>query len=133
LYGLKTSSERVRMGVHLSVLGLNVRAISEFTGHSEETITRWVARNGQHSERLHEKLFKGLVLPHIQVDEVVGKVRRWGRRVWVWTAQDAVSKAWLAGYEGRRTQAEAQHLIHQVVACLAPGGVPVFSSDGLRQ
>jgi IS1 family transposase len=133
LYGLKTSSERVKFAAHLAMKGLSIAAISEVLGHSETTVARWLDRGGVHSERLHERDFKGLRCGHIQLDELVGKVRRWGRRVWVWTAQDAGSRAWLAWHVGRRKQADAHRLIHRVKAVLAEGHVPAFTSDGLRQ
>jgi IS1 family transposase len=60
-------------------------------------------------------------------------VRRWAKRVWVWTAQDAQSKAWLAWHVGGRTQADAYQLVHRVKQVLARACVPVFTSDGLRQ
>jgi IS1 family transposase len=102
-------------------------------GHSPTTIARWLERDGQHSERLHEQLFKNLVVVHIQLDELVTKVRRWAKRAWVWTAQDAQSKAWLAWYVGGRTQADAHRIVHRVTRVLASTCVPAFASDGLRQ
>jgi IS1 family transposase len=133
MYGLKTSSERVAMAMHLSAKGLDDAAISEVMGHSQETVARWLARSGRHSERLHKTPLKDLILSHIQLDELVGKVRRWGQRVWVWAAQDAPTKFWLAWHVGGRKQADAHRLVHQVTGCLAPGCVPAFTSDGLRQ
>jgi IS1 family transposase len=141
MYGLKTSSERVAMAMHLSAKGLDDAAISEVMGHSQKTIARWLVRSGRHSERLHKATLKDLILNHIQLDELVGKVRRLlrvhartrGRRVWVWAAQDANTKAWLAWHVGGRKQADAHRLVHQVARCLAPGCVPAFTSDGLRQ
>jgi IS1 family transposase len=133
LYQLKTASERVKMATHLAMKGMSIADISEVMGHSPETVTRWLARSGRHSEKLHERDFKHLVVRHIQLDELVNKVRRLGRRVWVWTAEDALSKAWLAWHVGGRTQADAHRLIHRVKAALAVECVPVFTSDGLQQ
>jgi transposase-like protein len=133
LYGLKTSSERVKLATHLAMKGNSIADISEVLGHSETTIARWLDRGGVHSDRLHERDFKGLRCGHIQLDELVGKVRRWGRRVWVWVAQDVTSKAWLAWWVGRRKQADAHRLIHRVKAGQAADHVPAYSSDGLNQ
>lgn len=83
LYGLKTSSERVKLATHLAMKGNNIADISEVLGHSETMVARWLDRSGVQSERLHERDFVGLRCGHIQLDELVGKVRRWGRRVWV--------------------------------------------------
>ncbi len=76
--------------------GMSIADIREVLGHSEETVTRWLERGGRHSEGLHECRFKNLVVAHIQLDELVNKVRRGGQRLWIWTAEDALSKAWLA-------------------------------------
>jgi IS1 family transposase len=133
MYRLKTASERVGLATHLAMKGMSVADISEVTGHSPETIRRWLERDGAHSEKLHEQLFKGLVVVHIEVDEVVAKVRRWAKRAWVWTAQDAHSKAWLAWHVCVRLSASAHRLVHRVKAVLASSCVPAFTSAGLRQ
>jgi IS1 family transposase len=133
LYRLKTASAQVKLAVHLAMKGMNIADISEILEHSEQTITRWLERSGGHSGRLHDQWFRNLVLRHIQLDELFTKVRRWAKRVWVWTAEDAESKAWVTWHIGGRKQDEAHHLLHRVRACLAPRCVPAFTSDGLRQ
>jgi hypothetical protein len=105
MYRVKTASDRVALATHLAMKGLNIADISEVLGHSPSTITRRLERDGQPSEDLHERLFKRLTVVHIQVDELVSRVRRWAKRAWVWTAQDAQSKAWLAWHVGGRAQA----------------------------
>ncbi len=63
MYQLKTASERVGLARHLAMKGMRVADISEVMGHSPETIGRWLARDGAHSEKLHEHLFKGRYPP----------------------------------------------------------------------
>jgi IS1 family transposase len=133
MYGLKTSSERVKVATHLAMKGMSIADISEGLGHSATTVTRWLDRGGVHSAELHARDFVGLRCGHIQLDELVSKVRRWGQRVWVWVAQDVASRAWLAWHVGRRGQADAHRLVHQTTEVLAENQVPVFTSDGLRQ
>jgi len=133
LYRLKTASPQVKLAVHMAMKGMNIATISEILAHSKQTITRWLERTGFHSSRLHDQWFRNLVLRHLQLDELVTQVRHWARRVWVWTAIDAESKAWLAWHIGGRKQADGHHLLHQVRACLTPGCLPAFTSDGLRQ
>src|SRR5262245_42838463 len=124
MYWLKTASARVALATHLAMKGMSVADIGEVLGHREATVTRWLERSGRHSERLHDSLFKNLVVAHIQVDELVNRVRRGGQRLWVWTAEDALSKAWLAWYVGQRTQADAHRLVHRVAQRLAKDCVP---------
>jgi hypothetical protein len=133
LYQLKTASAEVKLAVHMAMKGMNIASISEILEHSESTITRWLERSGHHSGRLHDQWFSNLVVRHIQLDELFSRVRRWAKRVWVWTAQDAESKAWLTWHSGGRKQDDAHHLVHRVRACLAPNCVPAFTTDGLRR
>jgi IS1 family transposase len=52
---------------------------------------------------------------------------------WVWAAIDPVTKLLLTIDVGDRTLAMAQRVVHQVVQGLAPGCVPLFLTDGLKE
>src|SRR5258708_3465170 len=51
---------------------------------------------------------------------------------WVWTAMDPTSKLPVVIDVGTRTLAMAQRMVHQVTQMLAPGCVPLFVTDGLK-
>ena len=72
---------------------------------------------------------RGSTLRH---DELVTKVKQDAERIWVWTAVAAQSKLILAIHIGRRSSADAHHLLHQVWQRLAPDSLPIFTSDGLN-
>src|SRR5439155_1327217 len=52
---------------------------------------------------------------------------------WVWAAMDPESKLLLALNMGDRALAMAQRVVHQVVQVLAPGCVPLFLTDGVKE
>jgi len=52
---------------------------------------------------------------------------------WVWAAIDPESTLLLTIDVGDRTLAMAQRVVHQVVQVLAPGCVPLFLTDGLKE
>ena len=52
---------------------------------------------------------------------------------WVWGAIDPVTKLLLTIEVGERTLAMAQRVVHQVMQVLAPGCVPLFLTDGLKE
>src|SRR5438128_9990447 len=52
---------------------------------------------------------------------------------WVWVAIDPVTKLLLTIDVGDRTLAMAQRVVHQVVQVLAPGCVPLFLTDGVKE
>ncbi len=134
MYYLKTPLHRVAMVMHSLSEGLDLSAASRIFGHHHSTISRWLERGGQHSFRLHERLFfRAVEVGHLQLDELVTRVKKNAERVWVWTAVTAKSKLILAVHLGGRTIGDACSLLHQVSLCLAPGCLPVFTSDGLNQ
>ena len=50
----------------------------------------------------------------------------------MWTARDPTSKLLVVVDVGSRTLAMAQRVVHQVTQVLAPGCVPLFLTDGLK-
>ncbi len=71
-------------------------------GHHHTTIRCWLRRGGQYSARLHERLlFRVVVVGHLQLDELVTRVKRETERIWVWTA---VAAKVPAGVHERWTQ-----------------------------
>ena len=114
--------------------GVDISAAGRIFGHHHTTIIRWTERCGRHSERLHERLFhRALSIGHLQLDELVAKVKQDAEGIWVWTAIAAQSKLILTLQIGRRSSANTHQLLHQVWQRLSPHSLPIFTSDGLNQ
>ena len=131
-YRLKTPSQEVSRALHLHMKGLPPADISEVLEYPHSTIQRWLDRGGEQSQRLHLQFFKNLSFKHIQLDELVTKVRKNAKRVWIWTGIDVQSRLLLAWVVGGRSQADANRLVHQIEDRLANDCVPAFTSDGLN-
>jgi transposase-like protein len=117
--------------LHAIAEGLSVRAAARVFQLSETTVRSWLTRAGLHSRSLHDRLMRSLHLTHLQLDELRLKLRGQLDAGWLWVACDARTKLIPAFALGARTQALAHQLVHEMVQRLAPGCVPVFSSDGL--
>jgi len=111
--------------------GMEVAAAVRVFGHGETTIQRWLTRAGLQAERVHQRVFRGPRLGHVQLDELKTKVRTNVEEVWVWLGMEAQSKIIPVLRVGPRTQAMAHSVIHRLRSVLAPGSLPVFTSDGL--
>lgn len=131
LYRLKTDPEKVVLVLLLLANGCDLSVLVRCTPHTEATVTRWLARMGRHSQRLHGRMFQQLVFPLLQLDELHARVRREGVQ-WLWVALDPVTKVIPTLHLGPRTTEAAMHFVHQLVQSLAPGCVPAFTTDGLR-
>ncbi len=131
LYRLRSPAARVAQVLHAVAEGLSSQAAARVFPVSETTARSWISRAGQHSCRLHHRLMRALQLTHVQLDELRLKLRGTAEAAWLWVACDARTKLIPAFVLGPRTQGLAHQLVHEVVQRLAPGCLPVFSSDGL--
>jgi len=101
-------------------------------GHRHATITRWLTRAGTHSATLHDRTFRHLEVPHIQFDELRTLKRCRAHTLWLWVAVDPLSKIMVVLRLGPRTQDAAHRVVHDLSGRLAPGCIPIFTSDGLN-
>jgi IS1 family transposase len=112
--------------------GLDLSAAERVVGYRQATITTWLTRAGEHAQTLHEHCFRNLHLPHLQLDELRTKLRSSQQVLWLWLAIDPLTKILPVLQLGPRTQNMAHLLIHSLRQILAPGCLPLFTSDGLN-
>jgi IS1 family transposase len=132
LYRLKTPSTRVAEVLSALAEGLSVAAAMRVFGHSEGTITTWLTRAGEHSATLHDRWFRHLQLPHLQLDELRTRLRQRAHVLWLWVAMDPLTKLIPVVRLGARTQDAAHAIVHALRCRLARDCLPVFTSDGLN-
>ena len=132
LYRLKTPSQQVAMVLSALAEGLDPSAAERVFGYRQATITTWLSRAGEHAQSLNERFFRNLWLPHLQLDELRTRLRDSTQVLWLWLAIDPLTKILPVLELGPRTQTMAHQLIHALRQILAPGCLPLFTSDGLN-
>ncbi len=132
LYHLKTPSHQVAVVLSALAEGLDPSAAERVFGFRHATITTWLSRTGGHAQTLHECFFCHLHLPHLQLDELRTRLRSNTQVLWLWLAIDPCTKLLPVLHLGPRTQQMAHLLIHSLRHILAPGCLPLFTSDGLN-
>jgi IS1 family transposase/transposase-like protein len=132
LYRLKTPSQQIAMVLTAIAEGLDPSAAERVFGYRQATITTWLSRAGEHAQRFHERSFRHLWLPHLQLDELRTKLRSSKQVLWLWLAIDPCTKLLPVLQVGPRTQHMAHLLIHSLRQILAPSCLPLFTSDGLN-
>jgi transposase-like protein/IS1 family transposase len=132
LYRLKTPSQQVAMVLSALAEGLDPSAAERVFGSRQATITTWLTRAGEHAQTLHERSFCHLQLPHLQLDELRTRLRCSQHVLWLWLAIDPRTKILPVLQIGPRTQNMAHAVIHSLRQMLAPGCLPLFTSDGLN-
>jgi hypothetical protein len=132
LYRLKTPAHQVAMVLSALAEGLDPSAAERVFGFRQDTIATWLSRAGKHAQILHERSFYHLHLPHLQLDELRTRLRCATQVLWLWLAIDPLSKIIPVLHLGSRTQTSAHTVIHSLRQILAPGCLPLFTSDGLN-
>jgi transposase-like protein len=132
LYRLKTPSQQVAVVLTALAEGLDPSAAERVFGYRQATITTWLLRAGEHAQTLHKHYFCHLQLPHVQLDELRTRLRCATQVLWLWLAIDPLTKILPVLELGPRTQHMAHLFIHSPRQSLAPGCLPLFTSDGLN-
>ena len=130
-YRLKKSSIRVAEVLTAMAEGVDLSASIRIFKYHHTTITRWLGRAGEHSQELHNRTFRDFIAEHLQLDELMTRVKTEDDRVWLWTAVEAKCKVLLVIHLGGRTQQDAHYFIHEIKDRLAQACLPIFTSDGL--
>jgi IS1 family transposase len=127
--------------------GLGIRATARVFEVDANTVLHWLVEAAEQLRAFSAYFLCDLHIEQLQLDEVYAVLRqvkageisdaeaitRLERSpYWVWTAMDPTSKLLVVIDVGGRTLAMAQRVVHQVLRLLAPGCVPLFLTDGLK-
>jgi hypothetical protein len=130
-YRLHKPAELAVLILTLLSHGCPTQAIVAAFGLDERTVARWLARAGQHCQRVHEHLVEqGQVdLRHVQADELW--VKQVGAKVWMALALAVPTRLWLGGVISRQRDLPLiTRLVQRVRACAATPALLVCV-DGL--
>src|SRR5260221_12589069 len=92
----------------------------------------FLTRAGEYAQTLYQRSFCHLRLPHLQLDELRTRLRGSTHVLWLWLAIDPLTKLLPVLHLGTRTKHTAHMVIHSLQQLLAPGCLPLFTSDGLN-
>jgi len=127
--------------------GLGIRATARVFEVAPKTVLQWLAEAAEQLHAFSAYFLCQLHLEQLQLDELYAVLRAFKAAEiteddaierlerspsWVWTVMDPTSKLLVVVDVGCRTLAMAQRVVHQVAKVLAPGCVPLFLTDGLK-
>src|SRR5919197_1557571 len=147
-HGKRVAPDLLVWAVGALAEGLGLRAVARVFEVDPNTVLQWLVEAADHLKAFSQYFLHDVRVTQVQLDELfallsavkTGEVtetealKRLSRSPhWVWVAIDPVTKLLLAIAVGDRTLAMAQRVVHQVVQVLAPGCVPLFLTDGLKE
>src|SRR5215475_5750626 len=146
-HGKQAAVELIVRVVACLAEGLGIRATARVFEVDPNTVLQWLVEAAEQLRAFSAYFLCALHLEQLQLDELYAVLRdlkageisneeaiqRLERSpYWVWTAMDPQSKLLVVVEIGSRTLAMAQRVVHQVTAVVAPGCVPLFLTDGLK-
>jgi len=146
-YGKQAAVELIVHVLACLAEGLGIRATARVFEVDANTVLQWLVEAAEQLRAFSAYFLCNLHLEQLQLDELYAvlrdlkageinndeAIRRLERSPsWVWTAMDPTSKLLVVVDVGCRTLAMAQRVVHQVTQVLAPGCVPLFLTDGLK-
>jgi len=147
-HGKRVAPDLLVWAVGALAEGLGIRAVARVFEVAPNTVLQWLIQAADHLKTFSHYFLYDVRVPQVQLDELYallsavkeGEVseaealKRLSRSPhWVWVAIDPVTKLLLTIEVGARTLAMAQGVVHQVAQVLAPGGVPLFLTDGFKE
>jgi IS1 family transposase len=148
LHGKRVAPEKLVWAVGALAEGLGIRAVARVFEVDPNTVLQWLVEVADHAATFSRYFLHDVRVTQVQLDELFAllstvqagevseaeAITRLSRSPhWVWVALDPVSKLLLTIDVGDRTLAMAQGVVHQMVQVLAPGCVPLFLTDGLKE
>ena len=144
-HGKRSSPEIIVHVIACLAEGLGIRGTARVFEIDPNTVLQWLVEASEQLQAFSAYFLHDLHLHQVQLDELYATlsavrdgdisedeaIERLSQSPrWVWTAMDPESKLLLSVQVGERTLAMAQGMLHQITQLLAPGGVPLFLSDG---
>jgi hypothetical protein len=146
-HGKRTSAEFIVRVVACLAEGLGIRSTARVCEVDPNTVLQWLVEVADQLQAFSRHVLHDVRVRQVQLDELFAllsavkarevseaeAIERLERAPqWVWVAMDPESKLLLGLDVGDHTLAMAQRLVHQVVQVLAPGCVPLFLTDRLK-
>ena len=148
LHGKRVSPDMLVWAIGALAEGLGIRAVARVFEVDPNTVLAWLVEVAEHAAAFSQYVLHDVRATQVQLDELFAllsavqtgevsdaeAIQRLSRSPhWVWGALDPVTKLLLTIDVGDRTLAMAQRVVHQVAQVLAPGCVPLFLTDGLKE
>jgi IS1 family transposase len=127
---------------------MGIRVVARVFEVDPNPVLQWLVEAAEHLQAFSQYVLHNVRVTQVQLDELFAllsavkagevseaeAIERLSRSPhWVWVAIDPVTKLLLTIDVGDRTLTMAQGMVHQVVQVLAPGCVPLFLTDGLKE
>jgi hypothetical protein len=130
--GLRCSRKAFDQVASLRVEGVSLSATARVTGHSRNTIARWLARASIAAERFNRHTLTDFPILELQADELCTFVGSRRRPIWLFAIIEVSSRLWAGSRLGRRSYRNTKAVFDDVILRGRLVGVPLIATDGFE-
>jgi hypothetical protein len=116
----------------LRVEGVSLSATARVTGHSRNTIARWLERASMAAERFNRQTLRDFPILELQADEIFTFAGGKRRPIWLFAIIEVSSRLWAESRLGRRSYGHAKAILNDVILRGRLVGVPLNTTDGFE-
>ena len=111
---------------------MSISATARVTGHSRNTIARWLERASTAAKRFNHRMLRGFDLMELQADELCTFIGSKRNIIWLFATIEVSSRVWAGSVLGRRSDRNASAVINNVVRRGRVVGCPLIATDGFE-
>ena len=130
--GLRCTRREFHQVASLRVEGMSISATARVTGHSRNTIARWLERASTAAKRFNHRMLRGFDLMELQADELCTFIGSKRNIIWLFATIEVSSRVWAGSVLGRRSDRNASAVINNVVRRGRVVGCPLIATDGFE-
>ena len=130
--GLRCSRTAFDQVASLRVEGVSISATARVTGHSRNTIARWLERASSAAERFNRHRLRGFPILELQADELFTFVGSKRHAIWLFAIIEVSSRLWAGSRLGRRSYRNTTAVLNDVILRGRLVGIPLIATDGFE-
>ena len=130
--GLRCTRREFDQVASLRVEGVSISATARVTGHSRNTIARWLERASTAAKRFNDGMLRDFDLIELQADELCTFIGDKSQIFWLFATIEVSSRLWAGSVLGRRSDRNARAVINDVVRRGRVVGCPLIATDGFE-
>ena len=130
--GLRCTRREFDHVASLRVEGVSISATARVTGHSRNTVARWLERASTAARHFNDRMVRDFDLIELQADELCTFVGNKNTTVWLFATIEVSSRLWAGSVLGRRSDRNARAVISDVIRRGRVVGSPLIATDGFE-
>ena len=130
--GLRCTRREFEQLASLRVEGVSLSATARVTGHSRNTIARWLERASTAAKRFNDRMLRDFDISELQAEELCTFIGKKSQTCWLFATIEVSSRLWAGSVLGRRSDRNATAVINDVIRRGRVVGCPLITTDGLE-